>query len=152
VLDATWGGSERRQRRLPTLDRGPDNEPMSRRFQFSVKRLFTLVAACAAGCWWIISPQRTANQFMTALTEERTEDAIAMIRRSEIQPYHSFPTQLRLDAQLQVVLAIWRQGKADPQSRTILELLCGRQQFRIPRYLITVQRGRILEDGSCYED
>jgi hypothetical protein len=69
---------------------------MSRRFQFSLRALLGLAAICAAGCWWIIWPQRTARQFLTALADERTEDAIAMIRPSETKPYHSFPTQLLL--------------------------------------------------------
>jgi hypothetical protein len=125
---------------------------MSRRLQFNLRWLLTLVGICAVGCWWIIWPQQTANQFLTALADERTEDAIALIRYSETQPYHSFPTQIRLDAQLQIVLAAWREGRAQPQPRTIFDMLSGRQCFKIPRYFITVQRGTILEEGSRYED
>ncbi|HEV3340722.1 MAG TPA: hypothetical protein VG125_10210 [Pirellulales bacterium] len=125
---------------------------MGRRFQFSLRGLLALAAICAAGCWWIIWPRCTAHRFLAALADERTEDAIAMIRQSETKPYHSFPTQLRLDAQLQIVLTAWRQGRPQPQSRAVSDLLRGRQTFTIPRYVITVQRGAVLEEEIRFEE
>jgi hypothetical protein len=125
---------------------------MSRRFQFRLRGLFILSVICAAGCWWIIWPQETARRFLAVLADGRPEDAIAMIRRSEAQPYHDLPTQLRLDAQLEIIQTLWRQGRPQPQPRSVLDLLRGRQIVKIPRYLITVQRGAVLEEESRYDD
>ncbi|HEV3021707.1 MAG TPA: hypothetical protein VGX76_04550 [Pirellulales bacterium] len=120
--------------------------------RYSLRSLLALVAVCALGCLWVIWPKQTAGAFLAALAEERTEAAIGMIRYSDAKPYHSFPTQLRLDAQLQIILAMWREGRPEPQSRTFADLLLGRQTFKIPRYVITVERGAILEEESRYDD
>ena len=126
------------------------------RFRFSLLALFGLIGVvsvgCAAGRLWSDWPQRTASTFLAALAEERTEEAIGMVRQSESKPYHSFPTQLRLDAQLQIVLAQWRQGNPVPMARTFSDFLRGRQAFRIPRYIVTVLRGKVLEEESGYQD
>src|SRR5438270_2500305 len=87
------------------------------RFRYIVRSLFLLPVICAAGCLWVIWPQRTARAFLAALSEERTEEAVGMIRESESRPYHSLRTQLRLDAQLQIVLDIWRRGATEPRPR-----------------------------------
>jgi hypothetical protein len=126
------------------------------RFRFSLLGLFGLTAVvavgCAAGRLWGNWPQRTASAFLAALAEERTEEAIGMIRQSESKPYHSFPMHLRLDAQLQIVLAQWRQDKPVPQVRPFSDYLRGRQTFRIPRYIVTVQRGKVIEEECGYQD
>jgi hypothetical protein len=126
------------------------------RFRFSLLALFGFIGVaavgCAAGRLWSTWPQRTASAFLAALAEERTEETIGMVRQSESRPYHSFPTQLRLDAQLQIVLAQWRHGKPVPQVRTFSDFLRGRQTFRIPRYIVTVQRGKVIEEECGYQD
>ena len=126
------------------------------RFRFSLIALFGFVGVvavgCAAGRFWSDWPRTTASAFLAALAEERTEEAIGMIQRSQSKPYHSFPMQLRLDAQLQIILAQWRQGRPEPQARTFSDFLRGRRTFKIPRYIITVQRGQVLEEASDYQD
>jgi hypothetical protein len=122
------------------------------RFRYSLRWLFVLPLICALPCMWVIWPRLTANAFLSALAQERTEDAIAMIAQSPDRPYHSLLTHLRLDAQLEIVRRLWQEGAVEPQARSMADVFRGRQTFTIPRYLITVERGRIVEEQSELRD
>ena len=111
-----------------------------------------LAVLAAAGWWWVTWPRRTADKFLSALAEGRTDEAIAMIALANWQRYSFIEARIRVDAQMEIIIANWRNASVEPQSRSVYDVLSRRQSFRIPRYMITVERNRVLDDCSRYED
>ena len=102
-----------------------------------------LVMLAAAGWWWVTWPERTAHEFIGLIGQGRIEQANKMTAQDGFPPlWFMIPPQDRA--------ADWSLSGLELDPRTFLDLLYGRQHFKLKpfRWGLTVERGRVVRPGS----
>src|SRR5262245_14939147 len=102
-------------------------------------------ALAVAGWWWVTWPERTARDFAVGMAEGRAEDLRRMWDADQLSGPNLDRLRLLLAAENRQ--SIWQVPSLEC-SRTWLDVLCGRQQFKSPAadYAFTVKRGKISEE------
>ncbi len=85
-----------------------------------------LAVLAAAGCCWVTWPERTARDFVVFMNAGKVDDAIQMIQM-ETEPQR--PRNWSPEA---FIPQEHTQIKFEPEPRTLLDMLAGRLEFRVP--------------------
>jgi hypothetical protein len=102
-----------------------------------------LIILATAGWWWVTWPERTARELLDSLATGRLEAAKQMISQDPNDPFEWPPPDYSW--------VDWGQAKLEPQSRTLGDLVGGRQRIGLRiGYWVTVERGRVLHPGLIF--